>query len=296
MPSLIDIRRRIKSVKNTQQITKAMKMVAAARVRKTQEAILNARPYADKMLEVMNSLAARVDRSSHPLLELHDNDEHVEILVITADRGLCGSFNTNAIKTTLNFMDERRQHDIGLNLVGKKGRDFFRRQQFHIIDEYIELFPHVAYEQARTIGQDIIAGYQAAKLDKVYVIYNKFVSMLSQQPVVEQLLPIKEIHFEEENRFDANGIPLDADYIYEPTSSEILKELLPRHVNVQIYRALLESAAAENAARMNAMDNATRNAADMIKGLTLEMNRIRQEAITTEILEVVSGADALKNS
>lgn len=292
MPSLIDLRRRIKSVKNTQQITKAMKMVAAARVRRTQEAILSARPYAEKMLGVLNSLATRVDRDSHPLLKIHENDRNVEVLVVTGDKGLCGSFNINAIKGALDFMGQQQGHDIGLNLVGKKARDFFKRRDFRIIDEYTDLFPNVAYEHAMKIGSDIISGYKAANLDAVYVVYNQFVSMLNQKVVVEQLLPIKELTFTKKEKEFEEGAPLTLEYIYEPRSKEILNELLPRHVNTQIFRALLESAASENAARMTAMDNATKNAGELIDHLTLVMNRIRQDAITREIIEVVSGAES----
>jgi F-type H+-transporting ATPase subunit gamma len=293
MPSLIDLRRRIKSVKNTQQITRAMKMVAAARVRKTQEAIMAARPYAEKMLEVLNSLATRIDRERHPLLKIR-GDERIEVVLITADRGLCGSFNANVIRTALEFMQEnQKDHDIGINLIGKKGREFFRRRPLKIIDEYTDLFPNVTYLDAQTIGRHIITGYQAAELDAVYIIYNQFVSMIRQNVVVEQLLPIRELDFEEKEAYDEHGMPLTLDYIYEPMSDEILNQLLPRHVNTQIYRALLESAASENAARMTAMDNATNNAGELIESLTLLMNRIRQDAITREIIEVVSGADAL---
>jgi F-type H+-transporting ATPase subunit gamma len=288
MPNLIDLRRRIKSVKNTQQITRAMKMVAAARMRRTQEAILSARPYAIKMLEVLNSLAARVERSAHPLLEVR-GDERVEVLLITADRGLCGSFNANLIRTALDFIAERNKPDIGLHLVGRKGRDFFRRRNFKVYSEYTQLFPHVAYEHAARIGREIIGGYRAAKLDAIYIIYNQFISTLSQKVVAEQLLPIREIEFPKEEKLSTAR-----EYIFEPTSREILNELLPRHVNIQIYRALLESAAAENAARMTAMENATNNADELIDHLTLVMNRIRQDKITREIIEVVSGAEALE--
>lgn len=285
MPSLIDLRRRIRSVKNTQQITRAMKMVAAARVRRTQEAILNARPYAIKMLEVLNSLATRVDREKHPLLR-ERGDEHVEVLIITADRGLCGSFNANVLRQSIEFLAERMNQEIGLNLVGKKGRDFFRHRPFKIVGQYTDIFTHLVYEHAMKIGSEIIAGYKAAKLDAVYIIYNQFISLVSQKVVVEQLLPIRQLDFQEESSPDA----VTMEYIYEPDSKEILDELLPRHVNTQLYRALLESAAAENAARMTSMDNATKNAGELIDHLTLVMNRIRQDSITREIIEVVSGA------
>ena len=282
MPSLIDLRRRIKSVRNTQQITRAMKMVATARMRRTQDAILSARPYAAKMLEVLNSLATRVDRESHPLLKVL-GDDHVEALVITADRGLCGAFNTNIIRTALDFLLEREQMDLGLHLVGKKGRDYFRRRRFTIYSEYTHLFPNIVYNHAMEIGRNIIASYRAAELDAIYIIYNRFISTIQQKVVCEQLLPIRELEFAEEEA-------ATAEYIFEPSSGRILNQLLPRHVNTQIYRALLESAAAENAARMVAMDNATNNAAELIDHLTLVMNRIRQDSITREIIEVVSGA------
>ena len=284
MPNLVDLRRRIKSVRSTQQITRAMKMVAAARMRRTQEAILSARPYAVKMLEVLNSLAARVDRDAHPLLKIR-GDEHVEVLLITADRGLCGSFNANVLRTGIDFLSERQEPGLGLHLVGRRGRDFFKRRNFTIYSEYTQLFPNIAYSNAMEIGREIIANYRAAKLDKVILIYTQFISTLQQKVVIEQLLPIQEVEFPDEKELHAAR-----EYIFEPDSSMIMEQLLPRHVNVQIYRALLESAAAENAARMTAMENATNNAAELIDHLTLVMNRIRQEAITTEIIEVVSGA------
>jgi F-type H+-transporting ATPase subunit gamma len=282
MPSLVDLRRRIKSIKSTRQITRAMEMVARARMRRTQQAILSARPYAEKMLEVLNSLATRVDRDSHPLLKVR-GDEHVEVLVISSDRGLCGSFNANVIKTALDFLMERRNLDLGLYLVGKKGRDYFRRHNFVIYAEYTNLFPKIVYDHAMKIGREVIAGYKAAELDAVYVIYNQFVSTLQQKVVCEQLLPIKELEFPEQEMLASS------EYIFEPDSGTILDQLLPRHVNTQIYRALLESAAAENSARMTAMDNATENAEELIGHLTLVMNRIRQDAITRQIIEVVSG-------
>lgn len=258
-------------------------MVAAARMRRTQEAILSARPYASKMLEVLNSLATRVERDSHPLLKVRGN-ERIEVLIISADRGLCGSFNANVIRTALDFLMERKSLDLGLYLVGRKGRDFFRRHNFTVFAEYIQLFPKIAYDHAMQIGRDIISGYRAAELDAVYMIYNQFISTISQKVVCEQLLPIRELEFTDEEQFAAG------EYIFEPKSNIILNQLLPRHVNTQIYRALLESAAAENAARMTAMDNATSNAEELIDHLTLVMNRIRQDAITREIIEVVSGA------
>lgn len=285
MPSLIDMRRRIRSVKNTQQITRAMKMVAAARMRRTQDAILSTRPYALKMLEVLNSLVTRVDRESHPLLKVR-GDVNIEVLVISADRGLCGSYNTNVIRAALEFLRERESLNRGLYLVGRKGRDFFKKRNFVVYGEYTHIFPSVVYEQAMKIGREIIAGYQAAELDAIYIIYNQFVNTITQRVVVERLLPIDELKFPLDENHCAR------EYIFEPTSAEIFSELLPRHVNVQIFRALLEGAASENAARMTAMDNATKNAEELIGHLTLVMNRIRQDSITREIIEVVSGASS----
>ncbi len=290
MPSLIDIRRRIRAVRSTQQITKAMKMVASAKLRRAQERILNARPFARQMLHVLNSLASRVDPAAHPLLAVHD--EHapgarVMLVVVAADKGLCGSFNTNIIKTAGGFVATRRDAEVTLALVGRKARDFFRRRGFEPCYERTGLFAKLAFPDAQAIAKVAMGEFTAGRVVAVYLAYNEFKSVLRQQVVVEPLLPIP--------RLDLETLEPAArvDYIYEPSPARILDELLTRHVEVQVFRALLESSAAEEAARMVAMDNATKNASEVVGQLTLYMNKIRQAAITREIIEVVSGAEAL---
>jgi F-type H+-transporting ATPase subunit gamma len=290
MPSLIDIRRRIRAVRSTQQITKAMKMVAASRLRRAQDRILGARPFAQQMLRVLNGLAARVDPSAHPLLA-----ERAErrsgagplLIVITADRGLCGSFNTNIVKSAGEFLRREAGRPVALGLVGRKGRDFFRRRGVEVRFELVNLFARLQFSDAQTIASYAIDEFVTEAADGVYLLYNEFKSVLQQRVVVEQLLPIP-------RREPAGaGRPGAAvDYLYEPDPDEILRTLLPRHVQMQIFRALLESAAAEHAARMMAMDAATKNSAELIEKLTLNMNKVRQAAITREIIEVVSGAQA----
>jgi F-type H+-transporting ATPase subunit gamma len=290
MPSLIDIRRRIRAVKSTQQITKAMKMVASSKLRRAQERILSARPFARQMLHVLNSLASRVDPAAHPLLAVHDEqapDAHVMLVVIAADKGLCGSFNTNIIKRAGAFIAERRDGEVVLALVGRKARDFFRRRGFEARCERVNLFSRLGYPDAQAIAKTAMDDFMAGHVAAVYLAYNEFKSVLRQQVVVEPLLPIP--------RLDLESLEPAArvEYLYEPSPQRILDDLLPRHVEVQVYRALLESSAAEEAARMVAMDNATKNASEVVGDLTLYMNKIRQAAITREIIEVVSGAGAL---
>jgi F-type H+-transporting ATPase subunit gamma len=287
MPSLIDIRRRIRAVKSTQQITKAMKMVAASRLRRAQDRIVNARPFAQQMQRVLNSLAARVDPSTHPLLAERNErpDGPILLIVITADRGLCGGFNTNIVKGAGQFLVEATG-PCSLGLVGRKGRDFFRRQAFDVRFEEAGLFNRLQYSDAQSIARHAIEEFTSGNVDRVFMIYNEFKSVLSQRLVTERLLPIPRLDPKEDR--ERAGI----DYLYEPAPAEIFKELLPRHVEVQVFRALLESAAAEHAARMMAMDAATKNSADLIEQLTLYMNKVRQAAITREIIEVVSGAQA----
>jgi F-type H+-transporting ATPase subunit gamma len=288
MPALIDIRRRIRSVKNTQQITKAMKMVSAAKLRRAQDAIFAARPYARKMMDVLSSLAARAEDRSHPLLEQREGGRTL-LVVITADKGLCGGFNANIIRAAVRFLDEHAREDVHLDLLGRKGRDFFRRRErYHIRSEQIGLFQALRYPAAQALARELIEAYVSRQVDKVYLIYNEFKSVIQQRIVVEQLLPI-------ERRVPPERAPAGEaalDYLYEPEPGRIYGGLLPKHVEVQVWRALLESAAAEHGARMAAMDAATRNAEDMIDRLTLYMNKVRQAAITKEIIEVVSGAGA----
>jgi F-type H+-transporting ATPase subunit gamma len=292
MANILDIRRRIRSVKNTQQITKAMKMVSAARLRRAQERVLNARPYANRMLAVLNSLVTRAQESTsgeevekiHPLLA-ERGDEKIELVIISGDRGLCGGFNTNIIKAAQAFLEKHADKQLDLELVGRKARDYFKRRRWKIHHEYINLFSRLRYDHAQQIGRAIIEEYSKSELDAVYLVYNEFKSIIQQRIVIERLLPIPKL--------EGAGLEIRIDYIYEQTPQVIFKDLLPKHVEVQVYRALLESAAAEHAARMTAMDSATNNAADMIDTLTLNMNRARQAAITKEIIEIVSGAAAL---
>jgi len=281
-----DIRRRIRSVQSTQKVTRAMKLEAAARLRKAQERMMSARPYATRMLQVLNSLATRANPEDHPLLEARGS-ERIEAVVITADRGLCGAFNTNIIKRAQQFLREQEGKVLTLHVVGRKGRDFFRRRNANIVREHLNVSRKVEYAHAQRIGSDLVERYIAKELDAVYLIYNEFKSVVQQRLIVEQLLPIRKLETDE--------ALARQDYIYEPSSKELLDRLLPKHVEYQVMRALLESAAAEYGARMSAMDAATKNAGDMIHGLTLTMNRVRQASFTREIIEVVSGASSLKH-
>ena len=285
MPALIDIRRRIRSVKNTQQITKAMKMVSAAKLRRAQDAMFAARPYARKMMEVLNSLATRARPDAHPLLQQHGDDK-VLLIVITADKGLCGGFNANIIRAAARFLEAqpRGERRLELDLVGRKGRDFFRRRRYRVRSEHIGLFQALQFPAAQRIAQSLVKSYVEREVDRIHIVYNEFKTVIAQKVVVEQLLPIRKLEF------DPKEAPLD--YLYEPSPGAIFDDILPKHVEIQVWRALLESAAAEHGARMAAMDAATNNAGDMIDRLTLYMNKVRQAAITKEIIEVVSGASA----
>ncbi len=281
MPALADIRRRIRSVKSTQQITKAMKMVSAAKLRRAQEAMFAARPYARKMMEVLNSLASRADPDAHPLLQQRGHDKLL-LVVITADKGLCGAFNANIIRSASRFLLEQRESTTELVLVGRKGRDFFRRRSLRVRSEHVGIFQALSYATARALAQELMEAFTGGEADQVYLVYNEFKSVIQQRIVVDRLLPIE--------RHALRPREPALDYIYAPKAASIFAELLPRHVEVQVYRAMLESAAAEHGARMTAMDSATNNASEMIDRLTLHMNKVRQAAITKEIIEVVSGA------
>ena len=286
MPSLIDLRRRIRAVKSTQQITKAMKMIAASRLKRAQDRVIAARPFAQRMLKVLNSLVSRVDQDAHPLLRLPPQGSGRPLLiVITADRGLCGSFNSNVIKAAGQFiLNEAPGRDIALGLVGRKGRDFFRRRGFDVRYETIGIFQKMTFADAIDIADAAIEDFTSGAAASVYLVYNEFKSVMTQRIVVERLLPIP--------RLEGEDAGPKTEYMYEPTPAEIFRDLLPRHVQVQVYRALLESNAAFFAAQMTAMDAATRNSAEMLENLTLYMNKVRQAAITREIIEVVSGAAA----
>ncbi len=268
-----------------------MKLVSASKLRRAQEHMQNARPFARQMLRVLNSLAARVDPSAHPLLQVRDDQRagaRILLVVLTADRGLCGSFNTNIIKAAAGFVVDSPGREIALGLVGRKGRDYFIRRGFDVRYEQVNVFSHLRYADAQRIAEAAIEEFTGAQCDAVYLVYNEFKSVLQQRVVVERLLPIPRLE-----GFDTSDPAARADYLYEPGPDQIFQDLLPRHVEVQAYHALLESAAAEQAARMAAMDTATKNSGEMIDQLTLYMNKVRQAAITREIIEVVSGAQAL---
>lgn len=294
MANLLDIRRRIKSVKNTQQITKAMKMVSAARLRRAQDRVVSARPFANKMTQALNDLAARVpEEFHHPLLDAR-GDERYLIVLITADRGLCGAFNTNLLKAAEVFIRQNSGKKIEILAVGRKGRDFFRRRHATLSGEYLGLTGkgYVEYAEAVEIARDLIKQFnEDREIDKVFIIYNEFKTVLTQRVVIDQLLPVSRA--DTSSTEDADGPQNLTDYIYEQPPLEIFSRLLPRLVESQIFRALLESVASEHGARMAAMDSASKNAGELISSLTLNMNRIRQAAITNEIIEVVSGAAAL---
>ena len=300
MPSLLDIRRRIRAVKSTQQITKAMKMVAASRLRRAQERIQHARPFAIEMLRVLNSLATRVDPASHPLLDERKKrraNGKALLFVITADRGLAGSFNANAIKAAATFIVEDPAREVALGLIGRRGRDFFGRRGFEVRYEQVNLFQGLQYPHAQSIAKAATEAFTTGQVDSVYLVYNEFKSVISQRIVVERLLPIPRLEIEpakpQPGVYVGAPVGPQIDYLYEPTPAELFDTLIPRHVEVQVWRALLESNAAFYAAQMTAMDSASRNASDMIEQLTLYMNKVRQAAITREIIEVVSGAEAL---
>jgi len=299
MPSLIDLRRRIRAVKNTQQITKAMKMVAASKLRRAQERILGARPYAVQMQRVLGRVASRVDQSIHPLLTSREltPESRTLAIIVTADKGLCGSFNTNIIKAGATYVLGSAQ-TCTLGLVGRKGKEFFSRRGYEVMFEQVGIFQKLRFEDARVIAQTAVDAFLEGKVDRVMLIYNEFKSVMTQRVVVDQLLPIARADVEatgpDTTAVTPGGDPrAQIDYLYEPSPQEIFNQLLPRYVEVQVYRALLDSNAAFYAAQMTAMDTATKNSADMIADLTLYMNKVRQAAITREIIEVVSGAEAL---
>ncbi|HLY60505.1 MAG TPA: ATP synthase F1 subunit gamma [Terriglobia bacterium] len=283
MANVLDIRRRIRSVKNTQQITRAMKMVAAARLRRAQERVLNARPYANQMLTLLGSLTARVEQRVHPLLQERPI-KNILLVLVSGDKGLAGAFNTNLIRATQNYLAEHGDQKVSMIAVGRKGRDFYRKRSFPMVSDYANIFSRLEISHAEEIAKTIIDLYTKCEVDAVDFIYNESKSIMVQRLTVERYLPIKPMKPRE-------GEVL-IDYIYEEPPEEIFKALLERYVEIEVYRALLESAAAEFAARMTAMDAATTNAGEMIDNLTLNMNRVRQAAITREIIEIVSGASA----
>jgi|SRR5882724_590327 len=294
MANLQGIRRRIRAVKNMQQITKAMKLVSASKLKRAQDRVTAARPYAQKMTKVINDLASRVSEYKHPLLEKR-GDENILLVLITADKGLCGAFNTNLIRAGQAFLKQHPNKHTSLFAIGRKGRDFFRRRNIPIAAEHVNLTNRViTFTQAATVAREIIALFTAedSPYDKVYLISSEFKSALQQKVNTQQILPIGGDQIDL-NPADPNEPITLVDPIFEQSPAEILGELLPKLIETQIYQALLESIASEHGARMTAMDSATRNAIDVVDRLTLYLNRIRQATITNEIIEVVSGAEAL---
>ncbi|MCM3871287.1 MAG: ATP synthase F1 subunit gamma [Pyrinomonadaceae bacterium] len=296
MPNLLDIRRRIKSVKNTQQITKAMKMVSAAKLKRAQDRVVTARPFANKMMEVLGELTGRIDESfHHPLLDAR-GDERYLLVLVTADKGLCGAFNTNLIKAAQGFIREHSDNRVEILAVGRKGRDFFRRRGAALAGEYVGLTGkgRVDLSEATELARDVIKRFtEDEKIDKAFIIYNEFRSVIQQRVVVEQLLPVMRTRSKAEEAATPSQVLTLVDYVYEQPPAEIFSRLLPRLIETQVFRAMLESVASEQGARMTAMDSASKNASELIDSLTLNMNRVRQAAITNEIIEVVSGAAAL---
>jgi F-type H+-transporting ATPase subunit gamma len=308
MPTLLDYRRRIRSVKSTQQITRAMKFVAAAKLRRAQEGVFAARPYAHEILRVLRSAAARMERTAHPLLERRA-EEKLLVVILTGDRSLCGAFNTNVIRRGLLFLREHSSQKNQILIVGKKGRDTLRKRGYSFVGEYLNVSSSVEFGKAKEIATKVAELYINKEVDAVYAIYNEFKNVMVQKLRAEKLLPIDpeivtpKTELEEKEAATHGGpggsLPVEAapasgallvDYIYEQPVQEIFNGLLPRYLESEIFRVLLESAAAEHAARMTAMDSATRNAGELIDKLTLQMNKIRQAGITKELIEIVSGA------
>jgi F-type H+-transporting ATPase subunit gamma len=289
MANLRVIRKRIGSVKSTQQITKAMKMVSAAKLKRAQDSITAARPYARKVRDVVQAVAGRTEEGGHPLLSAREGTK-LALLVITSDRGLCGGFNSNLLRAAYRFLNANRDRheEIVVFAVGRKARDFFRRRQVEMRKEYVNILGVLSHAHAEQMSRDLVDGFLAGDFDEVQLVFNEFRSAISQVVRFEKLFPIAIERKEQE----AAGAEID--YLYEPSRKEILAALLPKYVETQVFRALLESVAGEHGARMTAMDSATNNAVDMIARLTLQMNRARQAAITKELMEIIGGAEALK--
>ena len=292
MPTLRDIRKRLKAIQSTKKITAAMKMVAAAKMRKVQDRMLNFRPYASRMGTVLTDLASVAERELHPLLALRMK-KNVEVIVITSDKGLCGAFNTNILKAANNYINDLKKEGVGLTLsvVGRKARDFFRRRNVPMRNAWIGLSGRISYTNAQEIAGNIIEGYTGETFDEVVVIYNEFKSMIAQKVTIMKLLPVGVIEGEASQKESS----MKADYLYEPSRAAIFERLLPKHIEIQIYRALLESSAAEEAARMAAMENATKNCSELITKVTLLANKVRQASITKELMDIVGGVEALKD-
>jgi len=291
MATLRDIKQRIKAVENTQKITKAMKMVAAAKLRKVQTRMMDLRPYADKMHDVLISLAKGADRESHPLLAFRPR-KTVEVVVVTSDRGLCGAFNTNILKAAQSVIDNYKNEgfEVSISTIGKKSRDYFKRRNITVRNSWTGISGSVRFSSAEEIANDIKENYMNETFDEVTVVYNAFKSVVAQTVTTAKLLPLSP---EEEGEEEA-GAESAADFIYEPSMEAIFDKLIPRNVDIQIYRALLESSAAEEGARMSAMENATQSCTEMVGSLTLQFNKARQASITGELMDIVGGVEALK--
>ena len=289
MPTLLDFRRRIRSVKNTQQITRAMKFVAAARLRRAQEAALAARPYAKELARVLRSIMSRIDQPEHPLLA-HRPEEKILVIVLTGERGLAGAFNSNILRKANEFFRPNRGKKLSVIPVGKKGRDALKKAGFQFPAEYVNVLARVNFGTARDIATVVTDLYTKEEVDLVYIVFSEFKTVMTPNLVQEKLLPVEAMRADEESASEKESAQVD--YIYEQPKEQLLDKLLPRYIETQILRAMLESSAAEHAARMTAMESATKNAGDVIEALTLHMNKVRQAAITKEIIEIVSGASS----
>jgi F-type H+-transporting ATPase subunit gamma len=289
MATLRDIRRRIRSVESTQKITRAMKLVAAAKLRRAQERLLSARPYALRMAELLSSLVRRAEGESHPLL-VRRPPARKRLVIITGDKGLCGAFNSNVLRASLAFLREQGETSVTLVVVGKKARDFYRRRPYEVKSEMLGFFDRLAYSHAQELAGGLMQEYLAGEVDEVHLMYNEFRSVAVHRVKRARLLPIEAAEAAE-GQEDVAG-----DYIYEPSPEAVLAALLPRHVTTQVYRALMESVTGENGARMTAMEAATQNAKEMISVLSIQYNKARQERITKELLDIVGGAEALRQS
>ncbi len=293
MATLKDIQRRIQSVKKTAQITKAMQMVAAARLRRLQEALENTRPYADKMNQVVGQLAGQLEGGTHPLLEERPGPRKLELLVVSSDRGLCGGLNTNVFRKTRDFMTDNQDayESMSLYLIGQKAKDFYKRRDLTVREVRTHLFPSgPQFDAIRPVAKDLVGSFLSGETDEVGVVFTQFLSVMTQRATYIPLLPLKKREAEEQEEAEPE---VTGDYIYEPSQEALLEKLLPRYVEVQLFWIMLEAMTSEFAARMTAMDSATSNAKEMIERLTLTFNRARQAAITKELMDIVNGAEAL---
>jgi F-type H+-transporting ATPase subunit gamma len=291
MPTLLDFRRRIRSVKNTQQITRAMKFIAAARLRRAQETAVSLRPYASGIREILRSAMSRIENPEQFPLLTQRPEERVLVLVTSGERGLCGAFNANVLRRAFDFLREKSGKSVEVITLAKKSRDAFRKRTWKIAAEYVDVTSRADLGKAKEIAAEVMKIYEAGGADSVYLIYNEFKNVMMQTLRVEKLLPLEHAALGEHEKGAPSASSAEAvDYIYEQPAEEIFNKLVPRYVEMQIYRMIAESSAAEHAARMTAMESATSNASDVIDALTLHMNKVRQAAITREIIEVVSGA------